>query len=254
MLLSFLSISTANAADCEHNQWYELLKDNVVELKSGSVTQVDYQAFMNDHVILKNYLATLSDVSASNFESWSSDTQLAFLINAYNAWTVELILSKYPDLESIKDLGSLFSSPWKKAFIPLFGDTVSLDHIEQDLIRGHFDEPRIHFAVNCASIGCPALRAEAYQSDSLDSQLEEAAHLFLADTDRNRLKGDELQISKIFDWYQSDFEKQQTLAAYLVRYASSLNLTESQQQDVLSGKIDIEYLDYDWSLNSVNNK
>ncbi|WP_413698894.1 DUF547 domain-containing protein [Psychromonas sp. KJ10-10] len=204
-----------------------------------------------DQAQLKAYLTVLSNVSQSTFDGWSPSQQLAFLINAYNAWTVKLILTKYPDLESIKDLGSLFSSPWKKKFIPLLGKTLSLDDIEQDLIRGHFDEPRIHFAVNCASIGCPALRAEAYQSDKLDAQLEEATNLFLADASRNRINNDELQVSKIFDWYQSDFEKQQTLATFLVKYANALNLTDQQKEDVINGKIDIEFLDYNWSLNSV---
>tara|TARA_R110001583_G_scaffold22377_7_gene84021 strand:- start:21806 stop:22609 length:804 start_codon:yes stop_codon:yes gene_type:complete len=253
MFLSLLTMSAVNAADfdLQHKQWDQLLKKNVVTINSGSATQVDYLGMKEDHQQLKSYLQTLSDVSPSTFDAWSSSDRLAFLINAYNAWTVELILTKYPDLDSIKDLGSIFSSPWKKSFIPLLDKTLSLDDIEQDLIRGHFNEPRIHFAVNCASIGCPALRAEAYQSDTLEIQLEEAANLFLSDKSRNRLKGDELQISKIFDWYKADFEKQGTLAAFLVKYADTLNLNESQQQAVLSGDIEIEYLDYDWSLNDI---
>ena len=93
------------------------------------------------------------------------------MINAYNAWTVEFILTKYPDLDSIKDLGSFFNSPWDKEFIPLLGKTVSLNDIEHGLIRGsdRYNDPRIHFAVNCASIGCPALREEAYTGDKLNN-------------------------------------------------------------------------------------
>lgn len=250
-VLSLLLITHVNANAFEHNQWDQLLKKNLVTLNSGSATQVNYAAMKRDQVELKSYLKAMSEVSVATFDSWLPSQQLAFLINAYNAWTVELILTKYPDLDSIKDLGSIFSSPWKKEFIPLLGKTLSLDDIEQDLIRGHFDEPRIHFAVNCASIGCPALRAEAYLSDKLDVQLEEATNLFLADSSRNRLKGNELQVSKIFDWYQSDFEKQQTLATFLVNYANALNLSEEQQQQVIDGKIEIEFLDYNWSLNSV---
>jgi hypothetical protein len=249
LLVCLFIVGTATAANFEHQKWDQLLKNNVVNINQGSATQVNYSGMQQEREQLKEYLQTLSQVSTSTFNSWSSSERLAFLINAYNAWTVEFILTKYPDLESIKDLGSLFSSPWKKEFIPLLGKTISLDNIEQDLIRGNFDEARIHFAVNCASIGCPALRAEAYQSDTLEIQLEEAANLFLSDNSRNRLKGDELQISKIFDWYKADFEKQGNLASFLVKYADALNLNESQQQAVLSGDIEIEYLDYDWSLN-----
>jgi len=162
---------------------------------------------------------------------------------------VELILTRYPNIESIKDLGSLFSSPWKKEFIPLFNKTLSLDNIEQDMIRVEFKEPRIHFAVNCASIGCPALRAEAYVADRLDKQLDSASKLFLSDRSRNRLIGDELQISKIFDWYKSDFEMSQSLERFLMKYADSLNLDPKQQQDLVNGDIDIEFLDYNWQLN-----
>ena len=210
-LLFLLSGASASAADFEHKQWDQLLKKHVVNILQGRATQVNYAGMKTDRVELKQYLAALTKVSDVTFQGWTESQRLAFLINAYNAWTVELILTEYPDIESIKDLGSLFSSPWKKDFIPLLGKTRSLDNIEQDLIRGNFKEPRIHFALNCASIGCPALRAEAYQSELLEAQLVDAIKLFLSDSSRNRVQGNELQISKIFKWYQDDFEQQQTL-------------------------------------------
>ncbi|MFT6986971.1 MAG: hypothetical protein ACJAT7_002821 [Psychromonas sp.] len=250
-LLFFLSGASASAADFQHKQWDQLLKKYVVNIQQGRATQVDYAGMKTDRVELKQYLAALSKVSDVTFQGWSESQRLAFLINGYNAWTVELILTEYPNLESIKDLGSLFSSPWKKDFIPLLGKTRSLDNIEQDLIRGNFKEPRIHFALNCASIGCPALRGEAYQSDLLEAQLSDAINLFLSDSSRNRLQGNELQISKIFKWYQDDFEQQQTLAQFLVKNGKALKLTEQQQQALLRGDIDIEYLDYNWSLNVI---
>jgi hypothetical protein len=252
VLLFLFATGTASATKFQHQQWDQLLKKNVVNIESGRSTQVNYLGMKQDQAVLKQYLHTLSEVSTETFNKWSKPEQLAFLINAYNAWTVELILTKYPKLDSIKELGSLFRSPWKKEFILLLDETRSLDNIEQVLIRGNFKEPRIHFAVNCASIGCPALRAEAYQSDVLEMQLTEATNLFLSDSSRNRLKGDELQLSKIFKWYQDDFEQQQTLAQFLVKYAKALNLTEEQKQAVINGDIDIEYLDYDWSLNSIS--
>jgi hypothetical protein len=251
-LFLLLTVGAASANNFEHRQWDQLLKKYVVNIELGRSTQVNYLGIKKDQTELKQYLQTLSEVSTVTFNKWSELEQLAFLINAYNAWTVELILTEYPRIDSIKELGSLFSSPWKKKFIPLLGETRSLDNIEQDLIRGNFKEPRIHFAVNCASIGCPALRAEAYQSDALEMQLTEATNLFLSDSSRNRLMGDELQLSKIFKWYQDDFEQQQTLAQFLVKYAKALNLTEKQKQAVINGDIDIKYLDYDWSLNSIS--
>jgi hypothetical protein len=250
-LLFLLSGASASAADFQHQQWDQLLKKHVVNIQQGRATQVNYIGMKQDRVQLKQYLAALGKVSDVTFQGWSTSQRLAFLINAYNAWTVELILTEYPDIESIKDLGSLFSSPWKKDFIPLLGKTRSLDNIEQDLIRGNFKEPRIHFALNCASIGCPALRAEAYQSDLLEAQLSDAINLFLSDNSRNRVQGNELQISKIFKWYQDDFEQQQTLAQFLVKHGKALKLTKQQQQALLSGDIDIEYLDYNWSLNTI---
>lgn len=117
----------------------------------------------------------MSRVDQLEFDQWSTRQQLAFLINAYNAWTVELILEKWPDIDSIKDLGGIFSSPWRKEFISLLGEKRSLDNIEHDLIRGsgRYQDPRIHFAVNCASIGCPALRAEAYTGAKINQQLDQ---------------------------------------------------------------------------------
>ena len=174
------------------------------------------------------------------------------LINAYNAATVELVLGGYPDLESIKDLGSLLRSPWKQPALQLLGKTRSLDELEHELIRGEqgYHQPRTHFALNCASIGCPALRAEAYNGAQLQAQLEDAERRFLSDPSRNRLSGDSLQVSSIFDWYQDDFEQNgQTLARYFASQAAALGLTEAQRQQLLDGEIDIEFLDYDWHLN-----
>jgi len=147
-----------------HDNWNSLLNKHLISMNNGGTTEVDYAAFKHDQIKLQNYLEQLGKISRSEFDAWSKSKQLAFLINAYNAWTIELILTEYPDLKSIKDLGTLFKSPWDKEFIPLLGKTISLNDIEHGLIRGsdRYNEPRIHFAVNCASIGCPALRNEAY--------------------------------------------------------------------------------------------
>lgn len=241
----------ANAAPpFDHSQWDTLLQNNVEVFEGGNATEVDYQKMSRDRETLVVYLEQLSEVDRNQFDSWSSSDQLAFLINAYNGWTVELILTQYPHLKSIKELGSLFRSPWKKKFIPLLGETRSLDNIEHDLIRGssRYNDPRIHFAVNCASVGCPALRNQAYSGQLLESQLESATTRFLSDTSRNRIQDRKLEISSIFKWYREDFETgwrgAESLQQFLMLYSESLeaNIVE------IDG-LDIRFLDYDWGLN-----
>ncbi len=238
-----------------HQPWTELLGAYVTPLADGTSTQVDYQGLATQDKKLNTYLASLSKVSRSSFDQWEKREQLAFLINAYNAWTVKLILNNYPGIDSIKDIGSFFQSPWKKNFIPLLGEQRSLDNIEHGLIRGsgRYRDPRIHFAVNCASVGCPALRPEAYHADRLDAQLQAQTEQFLADKSRNRLVGGELYISSIFKWYGEDFEKvwrnAHSVQSFLALYADSLSLNEQQAHELAQGNIAIHYLDYNWQLN-----
>jgi hypothetical protein len=248
----------ADATSFDHSQWDSLLKNNVEVHEGGKATKVDYQAMARERQVLTGYLDRLAKMSREQFDSWSKDEQLAFLINAYNAWTVELILTKYPDLQSIKDLGSLFQSPWKKKFIPLLGEKRSLDDIEHGLIRGsgRYNDPRIHFAVNCASIGCPALKNQAYRGDILEKQLEEATMLFLSDKSRNSMSEGKLQVSNIFKWYREDFEAgwrgATTLSQFLALFKESLGLSDTETDELAAGNIAIAFLDYDWKLNSVN--
>ena len=152
-------------------------------------------------------------------------------------------------------MGGFFQTPWEKEFIPLFNQTITLDHIEHDLIRGseEFNEPRIHFAVNCASIGCPALRNEAYTAEKLERQLQEQTILFLSDKSRNYLDNSTLYVSPIFKWYQEDFESGwraiNSLRELFALYAPSLGLKEQQKTALQRGEFKIRFLDYDWSLN-----
>lgn len=244
-------------AEFSHQLWDDLLQRHVRVQDSGRATQVDYRGMAADREQLSRYLASLETVGRQEFDGWPTKRQLAFLINAYNAWTVQLILGRYPDLKSIKDLGSVFRSPWKQVFIPLLGEQRSLDDIEHGLIRGsgRYHEPRIHFAVNCASIGCPALINRAYGEDQLDRQLEEATKLFLADRNRNRLEGSKLVVSSIFKWYREDFERgwrgATTLGAFLALYADSLGLDGKTAEATRGGTIEIDFLEYDWRLNDV---
>ncbi|MFN0313591.1 MAG: DUF547 domain-containing protein [Burkholderiales bacterium] len=243
------------AFDHAHPQWDALLKQHVVLIQNGNATEVKYEAFKRERATLKSYLAALSAVSQEEFNGWSKPQQLAFLINAYNAFTVELILTRYPDIESIQDFGKFINNPWKKKFFSLFGKQRNLDEIEHGMIRaeGVYDDPRIHTAVNCASIGCPALRNEAYVATRLDEQLEDSLKRFLSDHSRNRFSRGTLEVSKIFDWYGKDFAKgfrgAKSLNAFLSAYASVLSDKPEDQARIQDGKAPIRFLDYDWALN-----
>jgi hypothetical protein len=248
--------ASASTDEFNHADWEVLLKRCVATTANGGSTSVDYACFAQDRPALDAYLGRLSAVSEKSFESLSRDTRLAFLINAYNAWTVQLILGAYPEIESIRDLGSFLRSPWKKEFVALFGKTLSLDDIEHGMIRepGSYDDPRIHFAVNCASISCPALRREAYSGALLEEQLEDQTRQFLGDRSRNRLAKDRLEVTSLFKWYGDDFEQgwrgDASLPEFFARYASALALSDDDVSALKSGSLDITYLDYDWSLNS----
>ena len=247
----------SSAFDQTHAAWTALLRKHVRLVRGGQATQVAYAGFAADRARLKAYLDSLSAVGPAVFATWSKAERQAFLINAYNAFTVELILTRYPDLKSIKDLGGLLSSPWKPRWILLLGDKVSLDDIEHAMLRkrGDYDDPRVHFAVNCASIGCPALREEAFVAARLDAQLDEQTLRFMSDRTRNRYdaRRGRLELSKIFDWYGEDFRLGHrgiaSLPAFAARYAEQLADAPADRERIRAGLVDIVFADYDWSLN-----
>ena len=247
----------AQAVDHSHAAWSELLKKHVVVQRGGQASQVRYASFANDRAALKGYLESLSSVGEAAFNGFGKPQQMAFLINAYNAATVELILTRYPKLESIKDLGSLLQSPWKPKSVSLLGTKVSLDEIEHETLRkrGRYDDPRVHFAVNCASIGCPALREEAFVADKLEAQLDEQARRFMSDRPRNRYSTQRgrLEVSKIFDWFGEDFRLGHhgiaSLAAFTGKYADQLADAPADREKVKGAQVEVAFLDYDWKLN-----
>ena len=202
---------------------------------------VDYQGFKNEETKLDQYLRVLEKTDTNRLQR---NQQFAFYINAYNAWTIKLILGAYPAVKSIKDLGSLFKSPWKKRICRIDGDIITLDHIEHKILRPRFKDPRVHFAINCASKGCPPLRSEPYMGSKLDQQLNDMAKAFINDKTRNRLEGPILYVSKIFKWFEEDFNKD--VVGFFLRYAEG-NL--KKQLEINREKIRIKYLDYDWVLN-----
>lgn len=230
LILSF----AASAFDHSHKIFNDVLSKRV-QFK-GHQSLVDYKGLKSKPKALNEYLKSLSSVSKSEYNQFSSKQKLSFLINAYNAFTLKLIIDHYP-VKSIKDIGSIFSSPWKKEFFKLFGKEMNLDTIEHGMIRKDFKEPRIHFAVNCASIGCPSLAKSAFVAENLNSQLEAAAMNFLKNKDKNYALKNTLKLSKIFDWYGGDFENLGGVEVYI---KSKLGL---------KGKYKIDYLDYDWNLN-----
>jgi len=202
---------------------------------------VDYRGFKNEETKLDQYLKVLENTDTKNL---SRDEQFAFYANAYNAWTIKLILSAYPGVKSIKDLGSVFKSPWKKKLARIDGDIITLDDIEHNILRARFKDPRVHFAVNCASKSCPPLRPEPYQGSILDQQLDEMARAFLNDPSMNRLEGRTLYASRIFKWFTGDFNKD--IVGFFSKYAKG-DLKKELESN--RKKIKVKYIDYDWSLN-----
>lgn len=252
-LIPFLLLICSTAQAFDHSAWNTLLATHVKPLRGGVATAVDYQGMKKDQQALQGYLDELAKVTRADFQQWPKEEQLAFLINAYNAFTVELILVEGQPA-SIRDIGSFLSGPWDKDFFSLFGEPRTLDEVEHEMIRGNpaLMDPRIHFAVNCASIGCPALRPEAYTADRLDAQLEDSAKKFLSDNQRNRFNSDTnaLEISKIFDWYEEDFETAAgSVAEYLLPYADELGVPEEKRELMKADDFTIRHLDYNWKLN-----
>ncbi len=246
---------TASGFDHRYAAWDALLKKHVKWLQDQKQSRVAYAGFKADAAALKQVTDALSAVSQAEFNAFSKPQQMAFLINAYNAFTVALILTDYPKLKSIKDLGSLLQSAWKKPFFMLLGQQRHLDWIEHEQLRPNYAEPRIHVAVNCASIGCPALPPEAFSADRLDAQLEDGMRRFLGDPTRNRYHNGKLEVSQIFKWFREDFEKGHqgfaTLPDVFARYAAQLAAAPEGQAALRAKTVAVNYLDYDWALNDL---
>jgi len=225
--------------DHSHDAFTQVLQK--VVHPQGRASRVDFRQLTQDPDRLSTYLATLSSVSQQQFNDFTKPRQLAFLINAYNGYQLKLVIDNYP-IGSIKDVGNFFRSPWDIEFFQLFGDDASLNLIEHGMIREQFNEPRIHFAVNCASISCPPLQRVAFQAVQLDEQLEAATVNFLNDKSVNRVdpNSNRLLVSKIFDWYGEDFDD---VTAFIL---SKMQGVESSNQ-----AFKLDYLDYDWGLNQL---
>jgi len=257
LLAILLLIATPAFAQFDHSYpaWDALVKKHVKWLPDSKQSGVDYNGFKTDRAELKNVLDAMSGVPRADFDKWSREQQMAFLVNAYNAFTVELILTQWPNLKSIKDLGSFIQSPWKKKFFTLLGSEQHLDWIEHEMLRPKYGDPRVHGAVNCASIGCPALRPEAFTAAKLDTQLDDGMLRFMGDRTRNRVKDGRAEVSSIFKWFHEDWEQGQRgfkkVEDMLALYAPQLTDSAAEQTKLRERALPVTHLDYDWSLNAI---
>lgn len=227
------TIANTSSPIMSHDAWSVLLKQHVSE-----IGQVNYKGFVKDKSQLEAYLNTLSTHSPGS--NWSNADKLAYWINAYNAFTVKLIIDNYP-LKSIKDIGdgvTMINSPWDIKFFKIGGVDFDLNTIEHEILRKDFVEPRIHFAINCASYSCPNLRNEAFEVNRLEQQLEEQAFAFINNVDKNFITTSSTKVSKLFSWFEGDFEKVAPIKKYLKKYNKAL-----QEENKM------EYMDYIWALN-----
>lgn len=215
------SVNTVN-----HNLWNSLLQKHV-----STQGNVSYKGFKESEKELDDYLGFLSENTPQN--SWTKADKLAYWINAYNAFTVKLIIDNYP-VKSIKDI----KKPWDKKFIPIGDKLLSLNHIEHEILR-KMKEPRIHFAIVCASVSCPKLQNTAFEPSKTEEQLNNATKEFLSDSARNELSQNSIKISKIFKWFSSDFKQNGSLIDFLNIY-SEITISQNAKKS---------FKDYDWNLN-----
>ena len=198
---------------------------------------VDYKKFNGPK--LKKYLNYLEKTTVD--VSWSNNKKKAFWINAYNAYTIYLIIHALntEKIKSITDIKKEGKTAWKIPFVKIGGKTHTLDHIEHGILRKTLFDPRIHVGVNCASGSCPKLGNTAFTEENIEATLEQLMKDFINDTSRNKISKKKVQISSIFNWFQKDFTNNSSLIDYLNKYSETK----------INSNAKISYLKYDWSLN-----
>ncbi|WP_394128110.1 DUF547 domain-containing protein [Vibrio hepatarius] len=224
----------SNTTTISHQEWQSFLDSYLVT--EGDNTLVKYGSVsVQDKQKLNHYIDSLSAVDPREY---SLNEQYAYWVNLYNAITVDLILDDYP-VKSITKLGGLFSfGPWGEKAVTVTGKELTLNDIEHRILRPIWKDPRTHYAVNCASLGCPNLQLQAFTSDNTEQLLEKAAKEFINSDKGVLLSADKIQLSSIYDWFADDFGNKQELVQHLAKYRSELS--------ILSGKFSYEY---DWDLN-----
>ncbi|RSC95181.1 DUF547 domain-containing protein [Tenacibaculum singaporense] len=224
--LAFFLNSTAQT-----NTFDALLKKHV-----NTKGNVNYKGFKQDEAQLQAYLDQLANIKPQ--KSWSAAKAKAFWANAYNAYTIQLILDNYP-LKSIMNIKKKGKDAWSIPFAKVGGKTYTLNQIEHEILRKKYSDPKIHVAVNCASDSCPQLANYAFTEKNYESKTTLLMKKFINDSSRNKISEDKVQLSKIFEWFQEDFTKEGDLINFLNQYS---NVKINQ-------KAKISYLKYDWSLN-----
>lgn len=267
ILIGFAAFSSTASESNDASQDFYTAYQNVLSEFVDDEGMVDYAGLNEDPSELNAFLEGLGSLPREIFDSWSEDEQIAFYINVYNAYTLKAIIDHYPIKASW--FGSLrfpdnsirqISGVWTELKWPVMGREMTLDQIEHETLRVDYNEPRIHFAVNCASMGCPLLHNEPYLGETLDAQLDAQVERFLQrDTDfQLKRESKTVKLSKILDWYGGDFahyagaavrfdylgENERGVMNFLYPY-----LNEEQQAFLNENRIDIDYIDYDWSLN-----
>jgi hypothetical protein len=230
LILSIFILSVV-AIQAQSSDFNSLLQENVD--KQGNV---DYKSLKNNESDLDLYLNYLSKTTPS--EEWSKNKEKAFWINAYNAYTLKIILNNYP-LKSITNIKIKDKTAWKIPFVNIGGKSYTLDFVEHEILRKKFNDARIHVGVNCASKSCPKLGNIAFTENNIESELERLMKEFINDTTKNKISQKKIIISEIFNWFPNDFTKEGSLIDYINKY-SEITVNEKAQ---------IKYLTYDWSLN-----
>ena len=232
-----------NTTPVDHSPWQRLLDKYLIGDHSSGINRFRYsKVAAEDKTKLQSYIKSLA---ARNPRTLSRPEQMAYWINLYNALTVKLIVDNYP-VESIKNLGKGFFSfgPWDDDIVEIEQQKLTLNHIEHGILRPIFNDPRIHYAVNCASLGCPNLSARAFTAENLESLLTYAAKTYVNHPRGVSLKDNKLVISSIYHWFKEDFgDSQQALIDHLVKYAQPELQTKLRRY---RGGIKHEY---DWKLN-----
>jgi hypothetical protein len=210
----------------DHSAWDALLRNSV-----SSSGQVNYRSLKGNVAALDSYLEELQQYAPRS--DWSKNEIMAYWINAYNAYTVKLILNNYP-VNSIKDIDG--GNPWATKWIKIGGNTYSLNQIENDILRARYGDARIHFAVNCAAASCPPLHNRSFTADNLNSTLQRLTRSFINNPNYNTLSSERIEVSKIFDWYAADFG---AVKDYINGYTDTSITSDTE----------LAYKEYDWGLN-----
>lgn len=240
LLLCFLLFSQSSFANFDWSDYSSLLSTHVTKGERDGINShlLDYQGFSQD----PKFASLIERLALFDSTKLSGNEKIAFYLNTYNLLAIKLVADHKPT-KSIRDIGTWFSPVWQKPAGVLNGKTISLDTIEHKILR-KMNEPRIHFALVCASMSCPDLRAEAYTSNDLDKQLDQQTRIFLANKEKGaHIKNETIYISKIFDWFSEDFNKNkgsQGVLQFIAHYQIEAGRFSSYQT-----------LDYNWNLNQV---